>query len=386
MAPVNGRPFLAYLIQQLRDQGVRRVVLMTGYRGEMIREYFGDGSKVGVDITYSNGPTEWETGRRVWEARSLLHPTFLLLYSDNFVPFSLQKLFAFHAGHTTTVSFIVQPKASANIRLTPDGMVDLYDSTRTAPGLKFVELGYMVVERDRLLSTMDDPDSSFSRTLHQLAEKRQLGGLINLDPYHSISDLNRLSLTEQYFAHKRILLIDRDGTINARPPRAEYVTSWNKFHWIAETVEAMRQLASKGFRFIVLTNQAGIARGMLDAAQVDALNQRMCDELRLRGIDVLGVYVCPHHWDDGCECRKPAPGMFFQVSAEHQVRLDRTIFIGDDPRDSIAAYNANCESVLIGPERHGADGTSAQPTQIAETLIELAPWITARFEEWESMP
>lgn len=386
MAPVNGRPFLAYLLQQLREQGIRRILMLTGYRGEVIHAFFGNGASTGLDIRYSHGPAEWETGRRILEASAELDPTFLLLYSDNYAPISFEKLHAFHATRGTVVSLVVQPKASANIRLMQNGMVDLYDPTRTAPGLEFVEIGYMVVERDRLLPFMDDPDASFSRGLRRLADQRQLAGFVSQDPYHSISDMDRLQLTERYLANKRILMIDRDGTINARPPRAEYVSSWEQFHWVDETVDSMRQLAAQGFRFIVLSNQAGIARGMIDASAVEAVNTRMCDELRTLGIDILSVYVCPHHWDAGCDCRKPAPGMFFRASAEHQLRMDRTVYVGDDPRDSLAAHNANCLSVLVGAERHGADSGAARPVRVAETLLELVPWIVSRFDEWESVP
>ena len=98
MAPVNGRPFLAYLLQQLKEQGIQRVLMLTGYRGEMIHEFFGNGESFGVDICYSHGPVEWETGRRIFEARTELDSAFLLLYSDNYVPVNLEELYAFHAG------------------------------------------------------------------------------------------------------------------------------------------------------------------------------------------------------------------------------------------------------------------------------------------------
>ena len=387
MVPVNGRPFLAYLVHQLRDQGVRRIVLITGYRGEMIREYFGDGRATGVEISYSHGPVEWETGHRLWEARALLDRRFLLMYSDNYAPFSLTRICAFHASHAAAVSFIVQAKAKGNIRLAPDGRVELYDSTRSAPGLAHVEIGYMVVERDRMFEAMTEEDraASFSRTLRQLAERGQLAGLASGDPYHSISDMDRWRLAERYLAAKRILLIDRDGTINARPPRGEYVTRWEEFHWVEDTVEAMRRLAANWFRFIVVSNQAGITRGMQDAAVVRAINQRVTDELREQGVEILATYVCPHHWDDGCGCRKPAPGMFFQASAEHLVRLDRTMYIGDDPRDCEAAFNANCLSVLVGPERLVPAAGGAVPAYVAETLRDAVPWIVERFEVWESV-
>ena len=386
MVSANGRPFLAYLIQQLREQGIRRVLLLTGYRGEVIREAFANGAEVGVAIDYSHGPAEWETGRRIWEARAVLHPRFLLLYSDNYVPFCLDTLCAFHAQREAVVSLLVQQKARGNVRLAADGGVKLYDPTRAAAGLEYVEIGYMVVERDAMLGVMDDPAESFSRTLRKLAERRQLAAMITRDQYHSISDLERWRLAERYLASKRILLIDRDGTINRRPPPGEYIHGWGGFHWITETVAAMRELSTKGFQFIVLSNQAGIARGMIDADAVSDVNQRMLNKLRLVGIDILAVYVCPHHWDDGCECRKPAPGMFFRASSEHLLRLDRTMYVGDDPRDCQAASNANCLSLLVGPERHKMTGGAARPALAAETLLETVPWIIARFEEWESIP
>ncbi len=146
-----------------------------------------------------------------------------------------------------------------------DGAVMLYDPSRSAPGLDHVEIGYMVVERDRVLAAFDQPDVSFSRILERLTGGGDVAGMITLDPYHSISDIARWKLAERYLALKRIVMIDRDGTINERPPRGEYITGWDEFRWIDENVEGMRQLAQKGFRFIVLSNQAGIARGMLDA-------------------------------------------------------------------------------------------------------------------------
>jgi D-glycero-D-manno-heptose 1,7-bisphosphate phosphatase len=384
MAPANGRPFLAYLVEQLRDQGIRRILLLTGYRGEMIHDYFGDGSKFGVVIEYSHGPTEWETGRRLWEARDKLDEQFLLLYSDNIVPFSLAKQADFHRAAGASISLLLSPKTRGNIRVGPSGAVEAYDPTRTAADLRYVEIGYMIVERDAALQRFESPDVSFSTILQSTADRGALAGRISGDAYHSISDIERWKLAERYVAPKRILLIDRDGTINQRAPRGEYTTSWESFRWVDDTVEAMRLLSAEGFRFIVLSNQAGIARGMLRAENVAATNARMVEELAARGIDVIDVYVCPHHWDDGCVCRKPAPGMFFQAAKDHLLRMDRTIYIGDDPRDARAAANAEAMSILIGPERQVEPGGGVTSSFISETLLEAVPWIIAQFEAWES--
>ena len=155
MAPIHGRPFLAYLIEQLRDQGIRRIVLLTGYRGGMIREYFGSGAPWPVAIEYSEGPVEWETARRIWEARAMLDERFLLTYSDNFVPFNLEKLSTRHAERGSAVTFVVQPKAPGNVRLAADGTVAAYDPGRSAPDLDHVEIGYMIVEREAMLAELD---------------------------------------------------------------------------------------------------------------------------------------------------------------------------------------------------------------------------------------
>lgn len=387
LAPIHGRPFLAYLVEQLREQGIRRIVLLTGYRGEMIREYFGDGSHADVSIDYSAGPAEWETGRRVWEARATLDERFLLLYTDNFVPFNLGKLSALHVERNSAATLTVQAKPNGNIRVSADGAVETYDPRRSDPALDHVELGYMLVERDAMLAQFRDlpgTDVSFSRILEGLARQGRVAGMIARDAYHSISDPERWQRAERYLESKRILMIDRDGTINERPPRGEYVVRWDDFRWMNTTVEAMRQLARHGFRFIVLSNQAGIGRGVIAAAAVRDINRRMVSALGAHGIDIVDVYVCPHRADEKCDCRKPEPGLFLKASRDHLLRLDRTVYVGDDPRDCRAAFNAECLSVLIGPERDQDPGGGARPAFSAPTLLEAVPWIVSRFEMWET--
>jgi D-glycero-D-manno-heptose 1,7-bisphosphate phosphatase len=237
-----------------------------------------------------------------------------------------------------------------------------------------------------MLDEFVEPDVSFSRILESLVRQGRVAGLISRDPYHSISDIERWQLAERYLAVKRILLIDRDGTINGRPPQGEYLSGWQAFRWIEPTVDAMRQLAGLGFRFIVISNQAGIGRGVVAAAAVEEINRRMVAELSSQGIDVLDVYVCPHHWEDRCRCRKPEPGLFFDASREHLLRMDRTVYVGDDPRDCRAAFNAGCLSVLVGPERDQDPGGGARPALTAATLADAVPWIVSRFTAWEGLP
>ena len=182
---------------------------------------------------------------------------------------------------------------------------------------------------------------------------------------------------------KKILMIDRDGTINRRPAIERYLTRWEDFVWLDENVAAMEQLAKRGYRFVVISNQAGIGRGIVDRATVDDINRRMVAGLSARGIEILDVYICPHRPEDQCDCRKPAPGMLQRAAREHQFQIDRSIYIGDDPRDAVAAFNAGCPSVLVGPERDVDPGDGVVATFKSPTLLGAVPWIEQRFEEWQ---
>jgi D-glycero-D-manno-heptose 1,7-bisphosphate phosphatase len=384
MIPVNGRPFLEYLVGQLREQGITHIVLLTGYLGQQIENHFGNGERFGVAIGDSRGPAEWQTGRRLWEAQEQLQREFLLLYSDNFVPFDLEKLQTFHQARGRPLSVMLSAKANGNIHVGSDGIVQRYDPSRSSDDLDYVEIGYMLVERDAILSLIAPPDISFSLVLQRLAERSALAGMICEDRYQSISDPERWKLAEQYLRIKRILLLDRDGTLNVRPGRAEYISRWEDFRWTPGARDGLQALAAVGFSFVLISNQAGIARGIVTLEQVEAVNRRLADELALKGANWLGAYVCPHHWDDGCSCRKPAPGLLLRASREHLLRLDRTFYVGDEPRDCQAAYNANCASIFVGDRSELVSLRPVErPQHMARTLAEAVPWIVSRFDAWE---
>ena len=153
-----------------------------------------------------------------------------------------------------------------------------------------------------------------------------------------------------YLKPKRILLIDRDGTINRKAPQGEYIVNWRKFEWIPETVQAMKTLSNDQFRFIVITNQAGISLKKVDPADLEEIHRKMIEELAAEGVDVMKIYVSPHHWNENSFMRKPSPGMFFKAAKEFGLRMDRCMYIGDDERDCLAASNAGCGMVFLSNE------------------------------------
>ena len=348
MVSCNERPFLWHLLQQISDQGIREFVLLTGYLGANIENYFGDGSIWGWDIHYSNGPVDWDTGKRIWEAKLKLDNRFLLLYSDNFSLFSLDKVLALHEKNQKALTFMVSPKQPGNVSLFESGVVKKYDNNRSDKNFDYVEIGYMIIEKDKTLDFYQSPECSFSLILERMVACSEVSAWIQHDNYHSISDPKRWRVTEEYLSLKKIILIDRDGIINKKAQKGEYISNWSKFEWVSDTRSAMKLLAQKGFKFIVITNQAGIARRMVNLSELDKIHSNMKQELLNDGIEILDIYICPHHWNEGCDCRKPSPGMLHKASRDWLIRLDKTLFIGDDHRDCQASYNAGCKSILVG--------------------------------------
>ena len=380
MVLCNGKPFLLYLLQQLHDQGINKFVLLTGYLGEMIEDYFKDGSKFGWQISYSFGPVGWDTGRRLWEAKPNIEDRFLLLYSDNFAPFSLEKLLETHFKNNLPLTFMVSKKNPGNISINDDGVAQKYSNNRSDKDANYVEIGYMIIEKDLTFSYFDNPDCSFSSVINLMVSNHQVGTWIQNDSYQSISDPTRWKKTEKYLLKDKIIFIDRDGIINYKAPSGEYITRWEDFKIIADSFDVMKSLSQKGFKFIIITNQAGIARKKIKSSELSRIHTNLIDLCQKSGIEILKIYVCPHHWDDDCNCRKPKAGMFYAASKDFQVRLDKTLFIGDDVRDCEAAYNAGMKSLFIGDDSQLLNLRDAQkPIYFSSKLSEILPNILNYF-------
>ena len=351
MIHIAGKPFLEHLIELLAEQGMRRIVLLLGYLPEVIQDYFGDGSRWGVRIQYCVSAVDDETGRRLRLAAPDLDPCFLLLYSDNYWPMQIGKMWSRFAAAEVPAMITVYSNRDGYtkncVRVDDDGYIAVYDKSRLQPNLQGVEIGYAIVSK-AVLDLMPDANVSFEESVYpQLAARRQLLAYRTEHRYYSIGSHGRLPLTETFLSREPAVILDRDGVLNSRPPRAQYVTRWEDFQWLPGVKEALSVLSQAGYRIIVVSNQAGIGRGVMTEAALDDIHTRMKAEALEAGGRIDAIYYCPHDWEEGCECRKPKPGMLFQSQRDFNLDLTRTVFVGDDERDAQAAEAAGCPSILI---------------------------------------
>ncbi len=146
---------------------------------------------------------------------------------------------------------------------------------------------------------------------------------------------------------RKTVLLDRDKTLNPDPG---YINDPNLMELLPGVVPGLQKLQSAGFQFIVLTNQSGVSRGLISSEQLYAVNRRLLELLQRDYIRIERIYFCPHVDDDGCACRKPAPGLVDAAVADFQLQPALTWIIGDRFRDLACASHLGIPGILVGNE------------------------------------
>jgi D-glycero-D-manno-heptose 1,7-bisphosphate phosphatase len=142
------------------------------------------------------------------------------------------------------------------------------------------------------------------------------------------------------------VLLDRDGVINRRIIGG-YVTCWEKFVFLPGVLEGLRLLNEKNYQVIVVSNQAGVGKGLMTAADLEEITRKFIEEVKAQGGRILSVYYCTHRAEDGCQCRKPKPGLLLSAQAEHHFAFEHTFFIGDTESDLLAAQAVGCPAIMV---------------------------------------
>jgi len=143
----------------------------------------------------------------------------------------------------------------------------------------------------------------------------------------------------------KLLILDRDGVINQDSDA--YIKSLDEWIPIPSAITAIARLSKAGWTVAVATNQSGIARGYYDLATLDSMHERLRELVAEQGGELGVVVYCPHGPDEGCDCRKPKPGMLLQIAQHYGADLHGIWFVGDSRGDLDAALAVDCQPVLV---------------------------------------
>lgn len=171
----------------------------------------------------------------------------------------------------------------------------------------------------------------------------------------------------------KAIFLDRDGVINEE---MNYLHQVEDCRFLPQVFESLQKASSFGYKLIIVTNQAGIAKGKFTDADYQALTGWILKRLGEKQIPIDGVYHCPHHpesslaeYKQSCSCRKPKPGMLLQAAREHHLNLSQSYMIGDKTTDILAGKTAGCKTILVKTGYGGKDQLCpVEPDYTADNL------------------
>ena len=165
----------------------------------------------------------------------------------------------------------------------------------------------------------------------------------------------------------RYILLDRDGVMNRKIPNG-YVTSWSDFVFLPGALEALRLLNEAGYVSIVVSNQAGVGKGLMTLSRLDQITERFLKKVKAFGGRIHKVYYCTHRKEIRCQCRKPRPGLLLRARQENNIEFAETYLVGDSMSDWLAAKRVGCPMIMVNgnPSSLAKEGVSGPKTIVPD--------------------
>ena len=393
MIKIDGKPVLEREIECLRNQGFTDIIITVSHLGNIIMDYFKDGSDFGVNIEYFFEKEPLGNAGALYQIKDKLTEDFLLLNADaifdvdfnRFVDYHKQKgglvtLFTHPNSHPYDSGLIIADESGSVLKwLAKEDERPKYYRNRVNAGLHVISPQVLEKKIDTLKIDLD------RQLLKPLAGT---GKMFVYDSPEYVKDMGTperyRSVCEDYAAGRvqgknlknkqKAVFLDRDGVINKY---VGFLTNIDQFELNDGVTEAIKKINSKGYLAIVVTNQPVIARGEVTFDELEEIHNKMETLLGLDGAYLDAVYYCPHHPHKGyegevpelnieCECRKPRPGMLLQAAKDFNIDLSKSWMVGDGENDILAGMNAGCRTGYIKRE-----GKPIEADIVGGSLIEL---------------
>jgi D-glycero-D-manno-heptose 1,7-bisphosphate phosphatase len=359
MLEVGGRPLIEHVIAQLARFGVRKILLLAGHHGALPRERYHGHRLFGAELSVLVEPEPLGTGGALSFAFDKLDAQFILTNGDTFFDADLLPLIQVAADPQWSAAMLLRRIEDATryggVELDSRGIIRVFTEKSADAGKKaaLVNAGTYVMRRDRVLAAIGKAPCSLEDYLFpRLAANGTLAGIVADGYFVDIGIPQSLETARCELLTRRTrpaAFLDRDGVLNIDHG---YTHRQANLVMIAGAPAAVRLLNEAAFYVIVVTNQAGVARGCYTEAAVDLFNMHMQDTLMMAGAHVDAFYYCPHHPQGAikelairCGCRKPEPGMFEQAARDWPIDRNRSFMIGDKDGDLAAAAAFNVRGI-----------------------------------------
>lgn len=397
---LNGKPMIQWQIECMKRYGIESFVIITGYLGEKIEEYFGDGSKLGVSISYIRESADSPLGSAgalyYLKEKVTDEDEILLIFGDVMFDINVDRMLAFHEEKKAFATLLIHPNShpfdSDLVMVDDESRVIGFDSKNNVRDYWYdnlVNAGIYVLAGSILNyiqttePTKDSAETNQVSPLKTDLEKDILFKLVDtgrlygyrtceyvkdagtVDRFTRVRDDQKAGVWEarNLSNPQKCIFLDRDGTVN-------------KFNGLVSTedgleledvaAEAIARFNNSGYLTIVITNQPVVARGMCDIADVQNIHKKLAVLLGEKGAYLDDIAFCPHHPDKGypeenpiykikCNCRKPATGMIDDMVKRYNIDLSQSYMIGDSTIDIQTGKNAGLKTILVQTGVNGSD-------------------------------
>jgi len=401
MIPICGKPILEYQIDCLKRNGLTDIILVIGHLGQHIKNYFGDGSAFGCNISYFTETEPLGTAGALLKIDDLTDD-FLLLNGDVILDMDFSRMIKFHEEKNAYAALAVHPNShpfdsSLIISNSENQITNWLNKEDERTWYKNqVNAGVHILSADFLKKCSFDKEKiDLDRDI--LKPNIQGGRIYAYSTPEYIKDMgtperyaqvtsdikNGIVSGKNLHNKQRCVFLDRDGTINTYD---DFVRKPQDLHLIDGAAEAIKIMNSLGFLVIVITNQPVIARGEVDFETLESIHMKMETDLGKYGAYIDDLFYCPHHPDKGfdgerpeykiiCDCRKPKPGMILKAAEKYNIDLSKSYMAGDHNRDIDCAINAGCKPVFISSGEGKAQDITAPCVDVFTDLNEFAGFL-----------
>ena len=395
MVKIEGIPVLEREIECLKNQGFVDIIITISHLGNIIMDYFGDGSgkspvtgePFGVHIQYYFEKEPLGNAGALFKIKDKLTSDFLLLNADAMIDVDFNRFGNFHQKHGGLVTLFTHPNShpydSGLIIADKNGVVENWltkEDKRPKYYRNRVNAGLHVINPKVLDLTGIDANSigkidKNGKTVKVDLDRqllKPLAGTGKMFCYDSPEYVKDMGTPERYYLvcndfkegrvakknlknKQKAIFLDRDGTINKYVGFLRKITDFELLDGVAE---AIRKVNESGYLVVVVTNQPVIARGEISIEELEEIHNKMETLLGKEGAYLDAIYYCPHHPHKGyegerlelkidCDCRKPKPGMLLKAAEDFNIDLSQSWMIGDGENDIKAGIKAGCKTVLL---------------------------------------
>ena len=373
MIQVCGKPILEHQIIKLKENGINNIIIVIGYLGNVIKKYFGDGSKWNISVKYVEEEKTLGTAGALYFIKNMVSDDFLMLNGDIIFDINFNNFYNFHKDKGGIATLFTHPNdhpydSSIIVYNDKKRIIKWYNKEDNHKDVKnCVNAGIHLFNTNIFeyftILKKTDLDREILRPLllkkciYAYTSPEYVKDMGTPDRYKQVvEDVNSGIVRKKNLSNKqKAIFLDRDGTLNKYKG---FITQVDDIELTDDAAETVKMINKSEYLAIVITNQPVIARGDCTIEELVRIHNRLEMLLGEKGAYLDAIYYCPHHIDKGfkgeipelkyeCECRKPKPGMLYKAAKDLNIDISESYMFGDSDIDVETGKNAGCKDSFI---------------------------------------